>query len=177
MKDTSQPSFYPIQKRWRRLRPLFEQPYIIELMHSEMECFAEARAEDHGYEHQPRPFSLDLRPANYDSLDWRRSPGRPGPQPGYWAWACAGACHWLASHNLFVIRDLEPERPWQIATSDKHSTVVDLERKLLFDPNFMAMGLTPEECWKEGVGWHNSEILPLGVYIDHKQLKQQSEVA
>ncbi|MCP9784143.1 hypothetical protein KBY83_12615 [Cyanobium sp. WKJ7-Wakatipu] len=182
MKDTKQgpealqPSFYPIQKRWRRLRPLFEQRYILELMHEEMECYAEARAEDHGYEYRPRPFSLELRPADYDNMDWRWS-GRRGPQPGYWAWAAAGACHWLASHNLFVIRDLEPDRPWQIATSDKHSTVVDLERKLLFDPNFMAMGIFPEECWKESVGWHNSEILPMGVYIDHTQAKHQLEAA
>ena len=66
-----------------------------------------------------------------------------------------------------VISTLEPDRPWRIAHSDKHSSVVDLERKLLFDPNFQAFNLTAEEAWKEAVDWHNSEILPLGVYMDH----------
>jgi hypothetical protein len=173
MKDTNQPTYYPIQKRWRRLRPLYEQRHILGLMYAEMECYAMARAEDHGYEHQPRPFSLDLRPADYDSMDWRGS-GRRGPQPGYWAWCCSGACHWTVSHNLFVIMDLEPDRPWQIATSDKHSTVVDLERKLLFDPNYLALGVFPELCWKDAVEWHNTEILPVGVYINHTQTTERT---
>ena len=60
-----------------------------------------------------------------------------------------------------------PDRPWQIATSDKHSTVVDLERELLFDPTFQALGLTPEECWKEALSWHNTELLPIGNLMIH----------
>ena len=44
----SAPSYFPIQKQWRRLKPLFEQPYVLELMHSEMECYAQARATEVG---------------------------------------------------------------------------------------------------------------------------------
>ena len=161
------PSYFPIQKHWRRLKPLFEQQYVLELMHSEMECYAQARAEDHGYEYRSIPFSLDLRPERWDSLDWRWNHGKRGRKPGFHRWCCAGACHWIASHNLMVISDLEPDRPWQIAHSDKHSSVVDLERKLLFDPNFQAFNLKAEEAWKEAVDWHNSEILPLGIHMDH----------
>ena len=160
------PAYYPIQRKWRQLRLLFELPEVLELMHSEMECYACARAEDNGYEHTPTPFTPALRPAAYDSLDWRWRERR-GPQPGYWAWACAGACHWMASHNLTVISSLEPDRPWQIATSDKHSSVVDMERQLLFDPTFKALGLTPEECWKEAVDWHNTKLLPIGTLMLH----------
>lgn len=161
------PDFYPIQKRWRRLRPLFESAPVLELMHEEMECYARARAEDRGYAHKPTPFSWALRPADYDSCDWRWNMGRRGPQPGFWAWACHSACHWVASHNLLVISQLEPDRPWQIATSDKHSTVVDLERQLMFDTNFLALGITAEECWKEAVDWHNTELLPVGTFMNH----------
>ena len=161
------PTYYPIQRKWRQLRPVFERPAVLELMHSEMECYAQARAEDYGYKHKPTPFTWSLRPADYDSCDWRWGNGRRGPQPGYWAWACVGSCHWVASHNLAVISMLEPDRPWQIATSDKHSTVVDLARELLFDPTFQALGLTPEECWKEAVSWHNTELLPIGNLMLH----------
>jgi hypothetical protein len=166
------PSYYPIQQRWRRLRPLFEQPLVMELMHEQMEIYAQIRADDNDNDHEYRPTRLTpwLRPADYDSLDWRWSMGRRGPQPGYWAWCCAGACHWLVSTNLFVISELEPDRPWQIATSDKHSTVVDLERELLFDPNYSAMDVAPGACWKVAVEWHNTQILPVGSYIDHKPL-------
>ena len=159
--------FYPIQQRWRRLKPIFEQPDVIELMHEQLECYAKTRAENYGYEHKPTPFSLDLRPERWDSLDWRWDRGKPGRKPAFHRWVCMGACHWVASHNLMVISELEPDRPWQIATSDKHSSVVDLERKLLFDPNLQALDVTPEEAWKRAVEWHNSEILPVGIYMKH----------
>lgn len=161
------PTYYPIQKHWRRLRPLFEHHTVLELMHEEMEAYAQARAEDHGYEYKPTPWQEGLRPERWDSCDWRWGNGRRGPQPGYWAWCCHSACHWLVSHNLAVISQLEPDRPWQIATSDKHSTVVDLERELLFDTNWQALGIPPEECWKKAVGWHNTQLLPVGHLMLH----------
>ncbi len=160
------PTYYPIQQRWRRLRPLFERPFVLELMHSEMECYAEVNAEDFGQKHRPRPFSAELRPADYDGLDWRWE-GRRGPQPGYWAWACAGACHWVASHNLIVIMDHEPRRPWQIASSNKHTTVVDMGRQLIFDPGYQAMGIAADECWRDAVEGPGSELLPPGSYRTH----------
>lgn len=161
------PTYYPIQKRWRRLRPLFERPSILELMHAEMEAYAISRAEDNGYEHRPRPFQLALRPADYDSCDWRWGQGRRGPQPAFWAWVCHSACHWVASHNLAVISELEPDRPWQISTSDTHSTVVDLERELLFDTNFSALQVAPELCWKDAIEHHTAERLGPGILMLH----------
>lgn len=163
------PTYFPIQKQWRRLKPLFERLDVLNLMHEEMECYAKARAEDYGYEHKPQPFTPWLRPEDYDSADWRWCGNRakPGRKPSYWSWACVGACHWVASHNLMVVSLLEPDRPWQISTSDEHSTVVDMERELLFDPTFMALGLTPEECWQEAVEHHTAELLPVGIYMNH----------
>ena len=39
-------TYYPIQRKWRQLRAVFERPAVLELMHEEMECYAKARAED-----------------------------------------------------------------------------------------------------------------------------------
>ena len=38
-------TYYPIQKQWRKLRPVFEQPSIIRLAHQEMEAYALGRAD------------------------------------------------------------------------------------------------------------------------------------
>ena len=39
-----------------------------------------------------------------------------------------------------------PDRPWRIITSDLHSTVWDGE-KTLFDFNYQAMGVPPDDCF------------------------------
>ena len=166
------PEYFPIQKRWRQLRPLFEQEITIRLAHLEMEAYAQSRASELGYKHHPKEFSLDLRPADYESCSWRWDSGRRGPQPGYWAWTCHSACHWLAPVNLYVISALEPDCPWRFATSDRHSTVVDLERGLLFDTNFQALGVTPEQCWADAIDGPNAEVLPLGRCIFHTRVQE-----
>jgi hypothetical protein len=51
----------------------------------------------------------------------------------------------------------EPERPWRIITSDKHSTVWDGKRTR-FDLSFLALGVSPQECFELAHGWE----LPLG---------------
>lgn len=161
-------TYYPIQRRWRRLRQLYECDVVLEVMYEQMEVFAKVQAEIGGQAYRPRPFTRNLRPADYERCDWwRRSFGRRGPHPSYWAWCCLSACHWLATPNLFVISMLEPARPWQIATSDKHSTVVDLERKLIFDTNWQALQVSPEDCWQKAVVSHSSRLLPVGQYMQH----------
>jgi len=164
------PTYYPIQKRWRRLRPLYERQEILELMHAEMEAYAFSKAAGHGLKHKPLPFHENLRPADYESTDWRLYRGKPGPQPAYWRWVCHTACHWLATHNMIVISNLEPQHDWRIITSDKHSTVVDLERKLLFDTNFQAMGIPAEECWELCFDEPSSELLEPDTMMIHHDL-------
>lgn len=159
------PIYYPIQKRWRRLRPLFERPDILRVSHEDMESYSAQRAEDNGYPFRPRPFTLDARPADHDSCDWRFNRGKPGPAPAFHDWACHAACHWVVTTNLIVITELDPGRPWQIATSDLHSTVVDLERQLIFDTNWLALGIAADVCWREAVEHHTSELLPVGVCL------------
>ena len=71
----------------------------------------------------------------------------------------------MVTTNYLVISELEPDRPWQVSTSDRHSTVVDLERQLIFDTNFLALGVTPEACWKDAVEHCTTELLPVGVCL------------
>ena len=169
-------TYYPLQKQWRKLRPVFEQPSIIRLAHQEMEAYSLGRAEDYGYPFKPRPFSLDLRPFDYNSCDWFL--GRRGPLPGYFQWTCHSACHWTAAINHEVIRQLEPNRPWQMVTSQKHTTIADLERGLLFDTNFSALGIAPDEAWSLAAEQEDSEVFPVGVTFQHNlEADEEEEVA
>src|SRR5438067_2410817 len=57
---------------------------------------------------------------------------------------------------------VEPNRPWRILNSEKHSTVWDGE-ETLFELNFLALGVEPEDCFalaSEG----GRELRP-GVYL------------
>lgn len=163
------PTYYPIQEKWRRLRPLFERPDVLELYHRELEAYNRSMRKvfDGPYSgFKPKQFTLELRPADYDKGDWRFG-YRRGPNPGFWAFACSDACHWLTAGHMSVIATLEPDRPWQVAQSEKHSTIVDLERELLFDTNFLAFGTPPEKCWELAVEHPTTEFLEPGQFWTH----------
>jgi hypothetical protein len=53
-----------------------------------------------------------------------------------------------------------PERPWRIITSEKHSTVWD-GGDLIFDFNFQAFGIDPNECFADAA----DNELPPGKYL------------
>ena len=71
----------------------------------------------------------------------------------------AGKCHWLVNFNLRLAMLTEPERLWRIITSGKHSSVWDGEHTL-FDLNFLALGIPPDECFEMA---YETE-LPVGRY-------------
>jgi hypothetical protein len=74
-------------------------------------------------------------------------------------YTCYSACHWLVNFNLRLASLAEPQRPWRILTSDRHSTVWD-GALTLFDLNFRAFGVPPEECFLLA----NQRQLPIGRY-------------
>jgi len=164
------PRYYPIQRNWSKFRPIYESKPIIRLMYVEMERYRRSCAEDYKFIYIPKLFDFKLRPSDYDGADWRSRSRKPnsgygtrrGPQPAFWAWVCHGACHWVVNINLVVISKLEPNRPWQIATNDKHSNVVDLERKLMFDPNYLAMKVCPLKIWDQQIHSVDSKLLQPG---------------
>lgn len=158
--------FYPIQKRWKKLGPLYRSPEATAIWHPEMEAYSFGRAEDYGYPFRPRPLTPDLRPEAYDSCDWRWCQGRRGPQPHFWEYTCHAACHWVAPLHLWVAQQAEPDRQWRLVSSNAHSTIWD-GKETLFDGNFLALGISPEETWELAARQADSEIYPVGVSIRH----------
>jgi hypothetical protein len=108
-----------------------------------------------------KPFTLGMYPADYESCDWRYSNPRRGRPPAFWRYVKHGACHWLVNAALRLAMLTDPNRQWRVVTSDKHSTVWDGD-DTLFDLQFSALGVGPEECWK--LARRSGEILPPGMY-------------
>jgi hypothetical protein len=167
-------SYYPIQKRWRRLRPLYESDTAAEIWLPEMFAYQQARMEDFGVTYGYPALTPELRPEDWESMDWRY--GRRGPQPGYFRFVCAGACHWLCSLNLLVAVKAEPSRPWRIVTSQKHSTVWDGDTTL-WDLNFAALGIDPDLCWKDAAEHHTTEHIEPGLMTLHAPPQEWEEAA
>ena len=90
-------------------------------------------------------FKLGDLPAHFESCDW--SLDHHPPHPRYWGYVKHAACHWLVNFSLRLASLAEPVRPWRIITSDRHSTVWDGKRTL-FDFNFLALRISPSECFE-----------------------------
>ena len=159
-------NFYPLQNRWSKVRDLYQSIDAAAIWYPEMEAYSESRAEENGYEYRPRGLTPELRPAAYDSCDWRWCQGRRGPKPHYWDYVCHSACHWVVSLHLWVAKQAEPNRDWRIVSSNKHSTVWD-GKKTLFDGNFMALGIDEEETWELAAEQADSLVFPVGELMLH----------
>ena len=158
--------FYPIQKRWKKLGPVYRSPEAKAVWLPEMMDYQRQRMADFGVTYAYPQDTPDLRPEDWESCDWRYSQGRKGPQPSFWSFVCHGSCHWLANLSLFVAQQVEPNRPWRIVTSGTHTTVWDGE-ETLFDANFVALGITPDQTWELAAGQEDSEFLPAGEFMLH----------
>ena len=91
-----------------------------------------------------KEFTHGRFPTDFESCDWQwRYRGR---RPAFWKYTKHSACHWLVNFSLRWAMLTEPNRMWRIITSSKHSTVWD-GNKTLFDLNFQAMGVSPNECF------------------------------
>lgn len=158
--------FYPIQKRWKKLGPVYRSPEAKAVWLPEMMDYQRQRMADLGVTYVYPQDTPDLRPEDWESCDWRYSRGRRGPQPAFWEYVTHGSCHWLANLSLFVAQQVEPDRQWRIVTSSAHTTVWDGE-ETLFDGNFLALGITPEETWNLAAEQGDSEVFPVGEFMLH----------
>src|SRR5258707_10182917 len=77
--------------------------------------------------------------------NWVR--GGQGQNPRFWAEVCHRGCHYVVDFNLRLATLVEPDRPWRILTSEKHSTVWD-GGDLLLDLNFLAFGIPADEAYE-----------------------------
>lgn len=114
--------------------------------------YAEQRADQNGYKYKYDP-DRDRLPMHFDSCDWRF--GKRGPNPHFWDYVCHSACHWLVDTCLYVAMTAYPKVLWRIVSYDhdknggSHSTVWngDCENPVLFDANFLALGVSAKEAW------------------------------
>lgn len=127
--------YYDVQKNWRKVKPFIQSAEAARIIKENF-----FRFDDSG-----RPFDMYLDgptlPVDHEDVLWRT---RSGPRPKFWDYVCIGGCHWLAYLNFFLAKKVEPKRAWRIVSSTQHSTVWD-GGELLFDMNFLARGVPPEE--------------------------------
>ena len=110
-----------------------------------------------------QPFKSGDLPHNFESCFWE--PLHYSNWPRFWDYVKHSACHWLVNFNLRLVTLAEPKRRWRILTSDLHSTVWD-GRNTLFDLNFLALGVSPEECWDLATSMeHGAMEMPIGKEI------------
>ena len=158
--------FYPIQKRWRKLGPIYRSPEAKAIWLPEMMDYQRQRMEDLGVQYAYPEDNPDLRPADWESCDWRLDRGKPGPEPAFWQYLTHGSCHWMANLSLFVAQIAEPKRTWRIITSELHSTVWD-GAETLWDPQFQALGVTATDAWDRAADGPGSLHRPVGEFQLH----------
>lgn len=156
--------YVDIKKHWRKLAPLYKSSEAARIWRPCMEENIQWKAEDHGFDYRPQP---DARaPKDYECCDWRCD--HRGKRPAFWDYVCHAACHWLVDLNLYVAFHAYPSTPWRILTAstkrDNHSTVWngDLAQPLLFDANFLALGVAAHEALR--IAWNGRE-LRVGQYL------------
>ena len=149
-RDASRMRYYDLSRNWtRKIMPHLGDGELNEILVRDFNRFTHGRW---GQRFGPGEF-----PRDYETCDW--DIGHPGRPPRYWAYVKHAACHWLVNFNLRLAGLAEPRRPWRILTSERHSTVWDGDRTL-FDLNFSAFGISPQECFESA----RVRELPVGKY-------------
>jgi hypothetical protein len=129
--------YYPVTKKWRKIKPFIETKEVQDILVDNFNKFTSGI--------QGRPFKHGMIPADFEGCIW--DCGKIGRRPEYWNYVKHAACHWLVNFNLKLAMLVEPKRQWRIVSSQKHSTVWDGE-ETLFDFNFLALGIDPDEAFK-----------------------------
>lgn len=129
--------YYPVVKKWRNVKEHINNAGVQRVLVQDFNKFT--------YGRWRKRFRHGMYPADFESCDWRFSlRGRP---PEYFKYVKHAACHWLVNFNLKLAMLVEPQREWRIVTCQKHSTVWD-GRKMLFDLNFLALGVPAKESFQ-----------------------------
>ena len=139
--------YYDIKRNWRKVEPLLDAVAVQRVLVRDFNKFT--------YGKWRKSFTCGRKPFEFESCDWHLF--HRGRRPAYWAYVKHGACHWLCNFWLVTAEHVLPDRPWRIVTSDRHSTVWD-GAETLFDFNFQAFGIDPDECFVMA----NDKELPVG---------------
>jgi hypothetical protein len=144
--------YYDLSRNWtRRIVPHLQDKELNEILVRDFNKFTFGRWR--------KKFKSGNYPEDFESCDWRLS--HKGKEPRYWRYVKHAACHWIVNFTLRLAMLAEPNRKWRIISSDKHSTVWDGEHTL-FDFNFQALGISPEECFQAA---SQGRLLKPGKYL------------
>lgn len=141
--------YYQFIKNWQKIKPHLNNKKVQEVLVRDMNRYTFGRWKTN--------FKSGMLPEEVESCDWRWGNGRKGRMPAYWAYVKHAACHWLVNFNLELAKSVEPNKKWRILSGACHSTVWDGE-ETLFDMNFSALGIHPDEAFNMA----NEEQLPIG---------------
>lgn len=158
--------YYDVQRHWRRIRAHLVNPVVADTLVRDFNKFTFGRW---GHEFLP-----GMVPHEFESCDWWVD--HRGRKPAYWQYVKHAACHWLVNFNLELAQASLPDRVWRIISSSDHSTVWDGD-VTLFDPNFLALGVSPAECYRKAR--HKGQILKPGDHLavhfaDHYNVDQRA---
>lgn len=142
--------YYPISEKWKKVKPFTEDENALKSLTEDFNKFTLGI--------WGSPFTKGMLPEDIESCDWRYN-GRRGRMPEYWKFVKHGACHWIVNFTLQVAMLCEPKKEWRIITTQKHSTVWD-GRDTLFDFNFSALGIDPNDAFK--MAYTNGAELKIG---------------
>jgi hypothetical protein len=134
---TTSMKYYDLKKNWRRVKPHLTDKELNDILVRDFNKFTFGRWNQR--------FTHGDLPSEFESCDW--DIGHRGRRPAFWQYVKHAACHWLVNFTLRLATLVKPERPWRIITSQKHSTVWD-GGDTLFDFNFQAFGIDPNECFE-----------------------------
>jgi hypothetical protein len=170
LKPDSEPNrgmkYYDLKRNWQKVRPHLVDKELDDILVEDFNKYTFGRWR--------KKFKHGRLPSEFDScVDWRWS--NRGRRPAFWNYTCHLACHWLVNFNLRLAMLVMPNKAWRIITSPRHSTVWD-GGDLLFDFNFQAFGIEPNECFNDAF---KDELAP-GEYLDvgfakHCTIKQMQE--
>src|SRR5262249_52500724 len=142
--------YYPIARRWtKRIAPHLEDPAVQKVLVRDLNKFTWGR--------RRKKFLPGMTPHEFESCDWWL--GHRGPLPRFWHYVKHAACHWLVNDTVRLAERAEPRVEWRIVTSENHSTVWD-GGEVLFDMNFLALGVPPEKAWQ--LASEGGKVLPVG---------------
>ena len=140
--NTDNIQYINITKHWKRIKPIVLSLDAENIWMPNMFDYQEQRNGKLSWR-----ILTYKKPRHFDGCDWRFE--RTGRHPEWWDFVCHSACHFLVDLNLYAAAKVFPKFQWRIVTQRQHSTVWngDVENPVLFDMNFLALGIPAKESW------------------------------
>jgi hypothetical protein len=129
--------YYDLKKKWPKVKRHLNDKTLNDILVMDFNKYTFGRWGD--------KFTSGQYPTDFESCDWQLS--HRGRRPAYWKYTKHAACHWLVNFTLRLAMLVEPDQEWRIITSQRHSTVWNGD-DMLFDFNFQALGIAPNECFQ-----------------------------